>query len=74
MTGRPLNDLHHNRSQKQFNTFFKDIAKILPTSYFGYFGHAWPLPSEMIMPTCRNLDVYLHVKNELHLLLLFEIL
>ena len=35
------------------------IAKILPASQFGHFGHVWPLPSKMIMPSCRNFDVYL---------------
>ena len=33
--------------------FSQDIAKILPTSYFGYFRHV-PLISETIMPTRRN--------------------
>ena len=33
---------------------------------FGCFEHVWPLPSKMTMPTCRNFDVYLHAKNELH--------
>ena len=41
------------------------IAKILPTSYFGYFAHVWPLPSKAIMPTCRTCFVYPHAKNEL---------
>ena len=50
-----LNDLHHNRTQKELQTF-----------YFGYFGHVWLLPSKMIKPSCRNFDVYLHAKNELH--------
>ena len=35
----------------------KDIAKILPTSYFECFGHEWPRPSKTIMPTCRNLYI-----------------
>ena len=50
-----LNFFHHNKTQKQ-----------LQTSYFGYFEHAWLLPSKMIMPTFRSFDVYLHAKNELH--------
>ena len=39
------------------------IAKILQTSYFGYFGHVWPLPPKSILPTCRNFHIY-HVKND----------
>ena len=39
---------------------------ILSASYFGYFGHVWSLSSKTIMPTCRNIDVYLHAKNEIH--------
>ena len=56
------------------NTFIftEYIAKILQTSYFMHFGHIWPLPSKMIMPTCRNFNVYLHAKNELHSELLFS--
>ena len=59
-----LNVLPHNRTQKQL----KHFAKILPTSYFGYFRHIWPLPSKKKkkkIPTCRNFDVHLHTKNEL---------
>ena len=42
----------------EHNTFFqKDITKIIyPTSDFGYFGHAWPLPSKKIMPICLCLS------------------
>ena len=45
------------------------IAKILPTSYFGYFGHVWPPPSKAIMPSSRNFDVYPRTKNELQIFL-----
>ena len=38
------------------------MAKISSTSYFGYFGHIWLLPSKKIVPTCRNFDAYLHAK------------
>ena len=31
-----------------------DIAKILQTCYFGYFGHAWLCPPNMILSTCRE--------------------
>ena len=65
-----LNIFHHNRTQKQLRHFFF-LAKIYPSSYFRYFGHVWSLPSKTIMPTCRNFDVYLHAKNELHSWLLF---
>ena len=41
---------------------------MLQTSHFGCFEHVWSLPSKTIMPTCRNFDVYLHAKNELHFL------
>ena len=53
----------------EYNTFFqKDITKIIyPTSDFGYFGHAWPLPSKKIMPICKNFYVYLHAKNQLQI-------
>ena len=61
-----LNVLHHNRMQKQLQYFSWYIAKILLTSYFVYFGHFWLLPSKILIPTCRNFDVYLHAKNELH--------
>ena len=27
------------------------IVRILPTFYFGYFGHVWLFPSKTIMPT-----------------------
>ena len=33
------------------DTFSKDNAKILPTSYFGYFGHVWPLSLKTRMST-----------------------
>ena len=42
--------------------FFLKYCK-LQKSYFGYFGHVWPLPSKTIMPTCRKFDIYLHVKK-----------
>ena len=31
------------------------VSQASPTSYFGYYGQVWPLPSKMIMPTCRKL-------------------
>ena len=31
------------------------VSQTSPTSYFGYYGQVWPLPSKMIMPTCRKL-------------------
>ena len=62
MTVKYLNVLHHNRTQN----ICDNIAKILPTSYIGYFENDWPLPRERIIPTCRKFDVYLHVKNDLH--------
>ena len=31
--------------------FSRDIAKVLKTYYFGYFGDVWPLPSKTIIPT-----------------------
>ena len=34
-------------------------------------GNVWPLPSKTIMPPCRNFNVYLHGKSELHPRLLF---
>ena len=43
--------------------FYKTLHKILPTSYFGYFGYVWPLPSKTIMLTWRNFDVYLYAKK-----------
>ena len=51
--------------------YTKVVAKILPTSHCGYFGHVWSLPSIRIIPTCTNFDVYLHKKNELHSELIF---
>ena len=60
-----LNVLYNNRRKKCCNTFFLIYCKILPTSYFGYFGHVWPLASKMILPTCRNFDVYLDAKNSI---------
>ena len=59
------------QKNKPYQYFSDDIAIILTTSYFRYLGHIWPLPSKTIMPTCRNFDVYLHGKNQLHLKLLF---
>ena len=47
-----LNVLHHNRTQKQLWYFFRNIfRKMLPTFYFGYFGHVWSFPSKTVMPT-----------------------
>ena len=63
--------LHHKEHKNGCDTLFLIyiyiyiyiyIAKILSTSYFGYFGHIQPLPSKKIIPTCTNLDAYLHVK------------
>ena len=31
------------------------VSQTSPTSCFGYYGQVWPLPSKMIMPTCRKL-------------------
>ena len=42
------------------------------TSYFRYFEHIWLLRSRTKMPTCRNWNVYLHAKNELHPLFHFR--
>ena len=67
-----LNILHHNRTQSSCHNFFLIIAKILPTSYFGYFRHLWPLLSKRIITTCRKFDVYQHAKNDLHSCLLFS--
>ena len=39
---------------KQLRQLFLNVLKILPTSYFGYFGYVWPLLSKRILPTCRN--------------------
>ena len=60
-----------NNFASQYNTkvvaiFFLSIAKILLIFYFRYFGHAYPFPSKTIMPNCRNFDIFLHAKNELH--------
>ena len=63
-----LNIMHLNGTQKHLQYFFLKILqkKILLNSYFGYFEHVWPLSSKTVIPTCRNFDVYLHVKNELN--------
>ena len=65
MTAKYLNVLQHNRTKSSPDNFSQYIAKILPTSYFGYFEHVWPLPSKKIIPNCRNCDVYLHAKIDL---------
>ena len=61
-----LNVLHHNRIQRSRNNFSEYNTKILPTSYFGHFEHVWLLPSKRLISTCRNFDVYLHARNDLH--------
>ena len=35
--------------------FLWDIAKILQTCYFGYFGHAWLLAPKVTLTTCRKI-------------------
>ena len=48
----------------------RDIAKILQTCYFRYFGHTGPRPSKTIISTCRiTCDCYLRVTNQLDPLL-----
>ena len=48
------------------DTFFLIYCKNLRTSYFGYFGHVWLLPSKVIMPTCRSFVFIYMQKNEFH--------
>ena len=59
-----LNVLHHNRTTSSCN----NIAKILPTSYFGYFGNAWPLPSRRACKDqlVKTLTFMCMAKNDLH--------
>ena len=60
--------LASQKNTKAFATLFSGyISKISLSSYFACFGQALPLPSKRIMPTCWNFDVYLDVKNQLHL-------
>ena len=61
--------LHHNKTKKQLEHFFPNMLQKcyrLPILEKYPCGHVWPLPSKTIMPPCRNFDVYLHAKNELH--------
>ena len=57
------------KGKKSTSHFSKDIAKILQTCYFGYFGHARLHIAKVILLTCRKLclkkTVYLHAKNQL---------
>ena len=47
-----------------------DIANILQTCHLDCFGYDVPHPPQLIIPTCRKVWCYLHVKNQLHLSLL----
>ena len=53
-----LNILHDNRTQKWLQ---HSLQKILPTSYFGYFWHIWPLPSKTITPTCQLVETLMFI-------------
>ena len=53
-------------AKKQLHCCFfpGDVAKILPTCYFGYFGHTWLQKPKMIVSSCRKL--YQQSKEPLH--------
>ena len=43
------------KNQLQTSLISWDIAKILQTCYFGYFGHFWPCPPKIKVSTCRQI-------------------
>ena len=43
-----------------------DIAKILQTCYFWYFGHACLHILKVTLSPCRKLSCYLQAENQLH--------
>ena len=48
--------LHNTYMTEKYFTFF--LISVL--------WHVWSPPSNILIPTCWNFDLYLHVKNELH--------
>ena len=48
------------KGKKSTSHFSKDIAKILQTCYFGYFGHARLHIAKVILLTCRKLCFNFH--------------
>ena len=48
------------------NIFFLSYCKNITNILNWVLEHIWALPSKTILQTCRNFDVYLHAKNELH--------
>lgn len=58
-------DVHfHAKNQIYPSTLSRNIAKILQTYYFWYFGHAWPRPSRH-SSNLLGTSFCLHVKNKL---------
>ena len=55
------------KNQLHLLRFAWDVAKILQTCCFGYFGHVWIHTLKVILSSCRNFRVYLQAKNQLHL-------
>ena len=55
----------HVKNQLHASLLSWDIAEILQTCYFGYFGHAWPSPSRRWYLLQGNFDAYLHAKKKI---------
>ena len=48
----------HAKNQLHPSQFHRDIAKILETCYFQYFGHVWLCALKVILSTCRKLSCF----------------
>ena len=51
LTYRKFSVYQHAKNQLHCSLFSWDISKILHSSYFEYFRHAWLHPSDMTVPT-----------------------
>ena len=61
-----LNVLHQNRTQSSCDNFFLIYCKNITNFLFWVFWTCMATSSKRIIPTCRDFDVYLHVKNDHH--------
>ena len=64
----------HVKNQLHASNLSWDIAEILQTCCFGYFGHAWPWPPKRCYLLQGNFDAYLHAKKNICHLFLVKIL
>ena len=67
-------DVYLHINQLHSSLLSWDIANILQTCHFRYFGHDWPRPPKLVKSPCRDVFVYLHAKINFNSPFFLEIL